>query len=270
MSNSPAEDLALAFYALGELEFFQPNGKHLAEVKNRGILVARAQNLSAEAFPAFAAELLQTISGYCLDSGNSSGALFRAFDGIDEVLAINYQESRSSMPANQASERLYESGGVGVQTSYATILKVLAAMQLPEGSHLMDLGSGFGRVGLAAGLCRDDLHFTGYEFVGHRVDAANISASRAGLADRVKFRQQDLGALNFEIPAADAYYLYDPFSAATYERVFTRLSELASFQKTTVIAKDGARGNFQRAMSAGAWHAPEVLDEGTILLFRSR
>jgi hypothetical protein len=268
MSTSPAQDLADAFYSLRELEFFQPHQKFPAERELVRLLVERAQKLGDGEFHAFSRELIRTISSYCHSGARSQDVLYRAFDGIDDVLEIDYQETRQMMPKTGASERLYEGGGVGVQTSYSTILKVLEHLQLKENAHLIDLGSGFGRVGLATGLWREDLRFSGYEYVGHRVAASNASANRAGVGERVRFMQQDLST--FQIPAADVYYLYDPFSASTYHQVFARLSELGRERATTVVAKAGARESFQRSMDAHEWLPPETLDEGTIFLYRSR
>lgn len=270
MNPSPARDLADAFYALRKLEFFQPREEFPLQREAVRLLVERAQKLGPEEFRLFSRELIRIISAYCHNEAFFQDVLYRAFDGLDEVLEIDYLETRQMMPESQGSERLYEGGGVGVQTSYSTILKVLEQLQLSENSHLVDLGSGFGRVGLTAGLWREDLRFSGYEYVGHRVAASNASAERAGVSDRVRFLQQDLSDASFQIPAADAYYLYDPFSASTYQHVFARLAELGRERKTAVIAKAGAKQSFQRWMNDSEWHAPEAMDEGTVLLYRSR
>lgn len=270
MSTSPARDLADAFYSLRELEFFRPHEKFPAQKELVRELVEQARKLGPEDFRLFSRELVRIISAYCHNEESSPGVLYRAFDGLDEVLEIDYLEALERMPKATGTERLYEGGGMGVQTSYSTLMKVLQHLRLSENAHLVDLGSGFGRVGLATGLWREDLRFSGYEFVDHRVAASNASAERAGLSDRVRFLQQDLSDPSFKIPAADAYYLYDPFTACTYQYVFARLLELSRERKISVIAKDGARRKFQGWMNESDWYPPESLDEGTIHLFRSR
>lgn len=269
MSPSPAQDLADAFYDLRKLEFFQPHEKFPAQTKLVRELVEKAQTLGASEFRLFSRELIRIISAYCHDEAHIQDVMYRAFDGLDDVLEIDYLETKQMMPKSDGSERLYEGGGVGVQTSYSTIMKVLEQLQLPANSHLVDLGSGFGRVGLATGLWREDLRFSGYEFVGHRVNASNASAERAGLGDRIRFLQQDLSDSSFQIPAADAYYLYDPFSTNTYQHVFARLAELGRERKVSIIAKAGAKAGFQRWMSEYKWNAPELVDEGTVHIYRT-
>lgn len=270
MSDSPAQDLADAFYGLSKLEFLYPYEEFPVERGDVRRLVQRARALGAGEFQAFSRELIHAISAYCQDKASNQDALYRAFDGVDDLLEIDYREDQEMMPRNDGAERLYEGGGVGVQTSYTTIVKVLEHLQLPKGSHLVDLGSGFGRVGLATGLWREDLQFSGYEFVAHRVAVSNASAARAGIEDRVRFIQQDLGDPLFCLPGADAFYLYDPFSVPTYQRVFARLAELGRERATSVVVKAHARESFQQWMNSDEWSAPEALDEGTLFVFRSR
>ena len=267
---SHAAALAEAFYLLEAREFFRPQGKFPLEQAVLRTLVKRARDLSPDDFPGFGRELVQTISGYCASEERNHEVLYRAFAGLDDVFEIDYRENKEMMPTAARAERLYEGGGRGVQTSYATILKVLARLQLSPGAHLIDLGSGFGRVGLTAGLWREDLRFSGYEYVGHRVAAANASAERAGLSERIRFLEQDLSAPGFEIPAADVYYLYDPFSPETYRHVLARLTKVGRARPITVVAKDAAREAFRQFTSREDWRDPESVDEGSVYLFRSR
>lgn len=226
--------------------------------------------MTAEDFHPFVRDLAKSISTLCQDESRNQGALYRAFDALDEILDVDYREDDGMTSDAKTSERLYERAGAGVQTSYSTIFKILDYMKPAEGSHLVDLGSGFGRFGLATGLWREDLRFSGYEYVGHRVAASQASARRAGIDERIRFIQQDLGDPSFEIPAADAYYLYDPFSESTYRRVLERISALGQDRPTTVIAKAHARESFRQWTDRRQWAEEASLDEGTLVLFRSR
>lgn len=195
-------------------------------------------------------------------------SLYRAFDGLDDLFAIHF-EGDQRMKAH-ASERLYEGAGREVQTSYAQIFSVLDHLKLREGAHLVDLGSGFGRMGLVAGLWRDDLKFTGYEFFGHRVDVSRASTKRLGLSDRVSFYEQDLSDPNFKIPSADVYYMYDPFTAETYERVIARLLDVGRTRAVSVVTKGHAGESFAKIASTSEWRAPEKFDGGVLWIFRSK
>lgn len=270
MSTSSAQDLADALYSLREREFYRPRDRFPGERRAVLRLVEEAKRLGRAEFHLFGRELVRAISVFCGDGNVDQGVLYRAFDDVDVVLGIDYQEARETMLQSTGAERLYEGGGAGVQTSYSTILKVFEALNPQAHSHLVDLGSGFGRVGIISGLWREDLRFSGYEYVGHRVAAANASAERAGVAGQVRFFEQDLSDPSFQIPEADAYYLYDPFSASTYQHVFRRLAELSRERSISIIVKADAREGFRRWMDDRDWFPPEPVDQGTVLLFRSR
>jgi hypothetical protein len=119
-----------------------------------------------------------------------------------------------------------------------------------------------------AGLFNSDWSFQGYEYVEHRVRTAQNASERLGLNPRVRFSTQDLSASNFELPAADVYYLYDPFSKATYERVLAYINKNRLERRTLVVAKGGALPSFQAAGFSG-WREPEILDDGHLGLFLS-
>ncbi len=197
-------------------------------------------------------------------------SLYRAFDEMDQVFQLRYERDIGMKTDSTTHERLYEGAGRGVQTSYVTILTALRHLNLPQNGHLVDLGSGYGRVGLISGLWRQDLRFTGYEYVGHRIDVSREAAARAGVSDRVHFFQQDLADTNFALPIADAYYLYDPFCETTYKTVLQHLHIIGRQKGVTVVTKSGANKWFLQAAEQNGWSQPERMDEGTLLLFRSQ
>lgn len=195
--------------------------------------------------------------------------LFRAFDLMDDVFQLQYERDLLMDFDADTTERIFENSGAGVQTSYATAMVALREANLRPGDTLVDLGSGYGRVGILGGILRPDLNFEGYEFVRHRVECAQSCSERAGLSARVRFRCQDLGDSRFEIPAAAAYYLYDPFNEETYRRVLRRIHAVASRQSVIVITNADAGAWFQKFMTPARWRDPEVHDGGTLRIFRS-
>jgi hypothetical protein len=73
---------------------------------------------------------------------------------------------------------------------------------------VVDIGSGAGKFCVVAALA-SPCAFTGLEQRPRFVRAASALAQRFGLDDRVRFLQ---GAVSLgAVPAADAYYLYNPF-----------------------------------------------------------
>ena len=199
-------------------------------------------------------------------------SIYRAFDELDRAFAIDYGLDIGMFTDPENAERLYEGAGLGVQTSYMTLVLALETLRLPHGSKVIDLGSGYGRMGLVVGLLRPDLEFTGYEFVPHRVAASKASADHAGVGARVRFITQDLSLADFAIPAADAYYLYDPFTEETYVHVFSQLKEIGRKRDIAIVTKGRASAWVAKALTGAeaSWESDQTLDLGTLGIFRSR
>jgi hypothetical protein len=193
-----------------------------------------------------------------------ANSLYRAFDSLDEIFGLDFELDRGLKV--DTSERIYAGSGLGVQTSYSTLLLVLEQLRL--GQHFIDLGSGYGRVGLILGLLHPEVHFSGYEYVDHRVEVSRRSAARAGISDHVRFYTQDLAALDFEIPTADVYYLYDPFTRPTYRLVFAQLKRIARERPITIAAKgDGAEWFRDEIRGETNWRQEAARDVATLHVF---
>lgn len=197
------------------------------------------------------------------DGKDPSLTLYRTFDSLDEIFQINYLLETEDLGTQK--ERLYNGAGVGVQSSYATTLLALRYLNLPKGARFIDLGSGYGRIGLVIGLLRPDVEFFGYEFVKERVDIANASSKNLEIERHVKFIAQDLSAEDFAIPAADVYYIYDSFTDPTYLHVLGQLEKICQKRKITVISKGNARQWFKLP----SWSAPQEFNGGNLCIFRS-
>ena len=204
------------------------------------------------------------------DKGLSLGySLYRAFDIIDDFFNFEYTTEDGLEKTNPNHERLYQGSGSAVQSSYTTILLVLRYLKMTKGSRFIDLGSGFGRVGLALGLLRPDIQFTGYEFVKQRVDFAEHASQALNMNSHVHFQSQDLSAKDFLIPEAEVYYLFDPFNEETYVHVMNQLSAIAKNKKITIITKGNAKEHFINSSIKGIWSKPQVFEHGNFCLFRS-
>lgn len=193
--------------------------------------------------------------------------LYRSFDGLDQILKLNYEADQAMALQPLSQERLYERTGVGVQSGFSTILLAIDKLQMKPGCLVIDLGSGYGRVGLAIGLMRPDVKFSGFEYVSHRVDIANHAAQNFAINDQVNFYTQDLSLQSFKLPAADVYYLYDPFCEETYCHVLQQILTISRNQKVTIVTKGNARGPLVAMALEQGWPAAVELDGGNLCFF---
>jgi hypothetical protein len=200
-------------------------------------------------------------------------SLYRTFDILDSFFGLDYKAEAATAnepaTAEAGSERVSAGSGVGVQSSYATLLLALRYLRIPSGTRFIDLGSGFGRVGLVVGLLRPDIVFTGFELVQQRVDMASAASEWLGMKAHVSFIAQDLSATDFAIPEAETYYIYDPFNESTYTHVLAQLNVIAAKRKINVITKGNAKNYFQGAFQRNIWSRPQEFDSGNFCLFRS-
>jgi tRNA G46 methylase TrmB len=195
-------------------------------------------------------------------------SLYRTFDGMDEVFGLNYEVDQDMKAISK--ERLYEGAGIGVQSSYSTLLNALREINPGPGARFIDLGSGYGRAGLVVGLLRPDMDFIGYEYVPHRVDIANSSAKKLHMQSHVHFFTQDLAALDFKVPEADIYYMYDPFTKETYKYVLDQLHEIGQRRAITIATKGNAREWMDEFSNRSSWLPVQEMDGGNLCLYRSR
>nr|BFD67590.1 hypothetical protein HAGR004_26120 [Bdellovibrio sp. HAGR004] len=197
-------------------------------------------------------------------------SLYRTFDGLDQIFGLDYSADIGMKTDLKISERLYEGAGLGVQSSYSTLLTALREINPSEGCRFIDLGSGYGRVGLVIGFLRPDIDFIGYEYVKHRVDISNVSTVRFGLEKNVHFYTQDLAEKNFKIPEAEVYYLYDPFSKETYLHVLNQLVEVSRHRRIVVVTKGNARLWLQEVATQEGWPEGREFDQGNLAIFASQ
>ena len=206
--------------------------------------------------------------GRHIDLGHSGPCLYRTFDGLDLIFKLDYQLDKDMVVDHLTKERLYQKSGVGVQSGYSTILLALQHSNLSKGKTLVDLGSGYGRVGLVGSLLWPEVDFIGYEYVSHRVDVSNDASDFLKL-NQCKFFTQDLSLKTFDVPEADVYYLYDPFSEETYKYVLDQIIEISKRREITVVTKGNARSWLTKISKELSWPNPTLVDEGNLCIFKT-
>jgi protein-L-isoaspartate O-methyltransferase len=97
-----------------------------------------------------------------------------------------------------------QTGGVAgapyVPTSPPVVERMLMLAKVGPGDHVIDLGSGDGRLVITAVSSFNARAGTGIEIDPQLVALANANAAKAGVADRVKFIDRDL----FDVDTGDA------------------------------------------------------------------
>lgn len=127
-------------------------------------------------------------------------------------------------------------------TPYTELRAMLARLAPLPGQTVVDLGAGYGRMGLVIARHHLGLAFVGYEYVSERVDEGRriIHAHSSRDESRIELLQADLAASDFTPTSADYYFIYDYGTRAAIEKTLQDLRTLAQTRPITVIGRGRA------------------------------
>lgn len=167
---------------------------------------------------------------------------------IDEILGIQYDviEKRLS-PSSIDKQNWSHLHPQAHQTPYSELIQILRELNLPIGSTLIDLGSGYGRMGLMMQIYFPELLFLGYELEPERVNEAKRIFRNLQLNENV-FTQQDIGNENFQLPDFDCAFIYDFGTLQDMRRI---LEKFKLHRKMILVAR--GRGIRHLIMTECPW-----------------
>ena len=123
-----------------------------------------------------------------------------------------------------------------LQTPYSELIRMCELLNLRAGSLVVDLGAGYGRMGLVLEAFYPEVNFLGLEFVCERV------VEGARIFEKLRCRharifQQDLCAQNFEIPEAEYYFIYDYGTLDHIRRTLKQFEDLSERRSFKLVAR---------------------------------
>lgn len=123
-----------------------------------------------------------------------------------------------------------------LQTPYFDIYEVLSFLKNEDVKHVVDIGAGYGRVGIVANVIYPEVKFTGYEILRQRQQEGNRIYSNLNL-DNCKIELEDVLEPDFELPKAEVYFIYDFSEKEHVYRILKSLSERINRYKFYLIAR---------------------------------
>ncbi|WP_343518705.1 class I SAM-dependent methyltransferase [Sphingomonas sp.] len=109
-----------------------------------------------------------------------------------------------------------------VPTPPEVVEAMLDMAQIKDGDVLYDLGSGDGRIPIAA-VKRAKVKATGIDIDPQRIAEANANAKAQGVADRVTFKQADLFTSDFSDASVITLYLLDTLNEKLRPKLLAEL-----------------------------------------------
>jgi precorrin-6B methylase 2 len=161
----------------------------------------------------------------------------------------------SADAATASTQSAREPDVIYVPTPQPVVEAMLELAEVKKGDVLYDLGSGDGRIPITAAQ-KHGVRATGIDINPVRIQEAKTNAEKAGVADLVTFRQEDLFETDFSDADVVTLYLLDSLNEKLRPRL---LSEL----------KPGAR-IVSHAFGMGDWEPEKTVqvDNSTIHLWR--
>jgi hypothetical protein len=124
-----------------------------------------------------------------------------------------------------------------ILTPYQELLEICQLLNPVAGQTIVDLGAGYGRMGLVMKLHFPEVHFLGLEFVGERVKEGQriLKEQHCELA---RLEQADLTVDEFQLPDADYYFIYDYGTIPHLRRTMQQIEDKVVAKKNfKVIAR---------------------------------
>lgn len=136
-----------------------------------------------------------------------------------------------------------------IQTPYPELLRLCRKLPLKAGDRVMDLGAGYGRLGIVLHEFHPGVNFRGIEFVPERVNEAKRVYRELGMDPDV-MSVGDLTASDFFPEEAEHYFVYDFGKVPHIRNLLNQLSEIADRKKFTLTG----RGKGIRSLIAHEFH----------------
>jgi len=134
------------------------------------------------------------------------------------------KQNRKEFNDKHEGEETYSFAGPELLlTPYTEILNIFQGLGLKPGERVIDLGAGFGRLGLALAAKHPGVSVTGYEIVQERISEGARIAKEWGLQDRVHLMEQNLADPQFTPGAGDVYFAFNPVSGPTFDKILEDL-----------------------------------------------
>lgn len=123
-----------------------------------------------------------------------------------------------------------------LNTPYSELVRLCDLLSPVADETLIDLGAGYGRMGLVLNLLHPGTNFIGYELVQERVEEGNriLSHHNCSAAELIC---QDLTDPEFVLPDAQYFFLYDYGKVPHIRNTLKQIEEKADAQSFKVIAR---------------------------------
>jgi hypothetical protein len=123
-----------------------------------------------------------------------------------------------------------------LQTPYSELKKMCELIDPKALETIVDLGAGYGRMGLVLAALYPRVNFIGYEYVASRVSEGCRILEKFE-CQRAQLLVQDLTSPEFILPEAEYYFVYDYGTVQHIRQTLKQIEKMADQRKFKVIAR---------------------------------
>ena len=123
-----------------------------------------------------------------------------------------------------------------LQTPYSELKKMCLLLNPRPGETIVDLGAGYGRMGLVLKAFYPEVNFIGFEYVASRVEEGQRILKHFD-CQRSNLLVEDLTSPDFKLPIAEYYFVYDYGTIGHIRQTLKQIESMADQQNFKVIAR---------------------------------
>lgn len=129
-----------------------------------------------------------------------------------------------------------------LQTPYSEFYKIIESISPEENQKVVDLGAGYGRLGLICHAFDQSIIFEGHEYAKERVDEGNRIYDFFEI-ENSRLVQQDLSSDSFDMPNADIYFMYEYGDMGHVQESLRQLQEISKTQNFRLVCRGKGSNN---------------------------
>lgn len=156
-----------------------------------------------------------------------------------------------------------------LQTPYCDIFSALNKLSDLKLNHIVDIGAGYGRIGLILSVLRPESQFTGYEVVKQRQVEGNRIYDKFNTTN-AKLILRNVLDEDFDLPEACVYFIYD-FSDRNDVNIILRKLNKKTLIKPCFLITRGDRINYLMKNNFNKdWVLYSVIESTDLKIYKSK
>jgi 16S rRNA G527 N7-methylase RsmG len=174
-------------------------------------------------------------------SPNEGESIYEHSSFLDDFLGIDSLRIETALAREKTRETKTWVGldPQTLQTPFCEIFSFLNFLKQFNPQHIVDLGAGYGRVGIIMKMIMEDSHFSGYEFIESRFDEMcrvfeTYEITNATLSNK------NIMDVNFHFPKADVYFIYDFSDLASIKKMVAKFTEIFNQENLFLVVRGKA------------------------------